>query len=235
MSPDRRAGSTGPRRPGRSSSLAAALLAAVLTAAGCTSSPSDQTSTSPTTTATLAPGPVTSPSASGEVEAPGPSDGPTQGGTSASPAPGSGTTPGVGSEGQPAPAPSGLFPVPDVRRLTGPMPDDATASGGVVPGFPTTIVPVVDGLTVVRSSVSSQGDRLQLGLTASSAASPEEVTALYVAALAAEGFQPGPSPAVDGSTATAFVRGSEGVVLTVRARVGGGTELSLSGTLVRVG
>ena len=134
----------------------------------------------------------------------------------------------------PTAAPSGL-PLPEVVVLTGPMPASASARGELVEGFPSEIVPVLDGVTVVSSSVSSQGDRLQLGLQGSSSQSPEEITARYVEAMATRSFQPSSAAALQGSTATQFTRGSDGLVLTVRARVGGGTELTLAGTLVKGG
>ncbi len=136
------------------------------------------------------------------------------------------------------PAPAGL---PDAAAaaagpsLTGPLPKTGAANGAVVTGFPTAVVPVPDGLTVVSSSVSASGDRLQVGLQASSDSAPTDVTAAYVAALGGAGFAVGDSPALPGSTATAFTRGPDGLVLTVRDRIGGGTELSLAGTLTTAG
>ena len=135
-----------------------------------------------------------------------------------------------------APGPAGLpetvVPGPS---LTGPLPATGSANGAVVKGFPTTVVPVPDGLTVVSSAVSASGDRLQVGLQASSDSSPSDVQASYVTALSAAGFTVGDSPALPGSTATAFTRGPDGLVLTVRERVGGGTELSVAGVLTTAG
>ncbi len=215
---------------GRRLAVATALTAAVLVTGACTSQGAEPSSTEPVST--IAPVPDPSTTASSGPAAAEHSTGLTTGGT----ATGS-SSPAVGSEGQPSPsaAPTALVPGLQVRRLTGTLPPNATASGTIVAGFPTTIVPVIDGATVVQTSVTSQGDRLQLGLTASSPQSPEAVTAAYVAVFAAEGFQSGPAPANQGSTATNFIRGAEGLVLTVTVRVGGGTDLSLVGTLVRVG
>ena len=64
----------------------------------------------------------------------------------------------------------------------------------MVKGFPTTVVPLPEGLTVVSSSVSASGDRLQVGLQASSDSAPADVQAAYVAALSAAGFAVGDSP-----------------------------------------
>ena len=135
-----------------------------------------------------------------------------------------------------APGPSGL-PVPAAPgpSLTGPLPATGNANGAVVKGFPTTVVPIPEGLTVVSSSVSASGDRLQVGLQASSDSAPADVQAAYVAALSAAGFAVGDSPALPGTTATSFTRGPDGLVLTVTARTGGGTELSVAGTLTTAG
>lgn len=135
-----------------------------------------------------------------------------------------------------SPGPTGL-PVPAAPgpSLTGPLPATGNANGAVVKGFPTTVVPIPEGLTVVSSSVSASGDRLQVGLQASTDSAPADVQAAYVAELSAAGFAVGDSPALPGSTATSFTRGPDGLVLTVTARTGGGTELSVAGTLTTAG
>ena len=134
------------------------------------------------------------------------------------------------------PGPSGL---PDTTApgpsLTGPLPATGAANGAVVKGFPTGVVPILDGLTVVSSSVSASGDRLQVGLQASSDSAPTDVQAAYVAALSAAGFTVEDSPALPGSLATSFTRGPDALVLTVRERLGGGTELSVAGALTTAG
>lgn len=155
-------------------------------------------------------------------------------------------TPGAGvskpaTEVLPAAPPTGL-PLassatagPVGPRLTMPLPATASARGALVAGFPVTIVPVPAGAKVVSSSVSAEGSRLQVGLEASTAASPADVQAGYVQALTAAGFITTDSPAGAGATATAFVRDNDGLVLTLRERVGGGTELSVAGTLTAQG
>ncbi|WP_372593089.1 hypothetical protein [Actinotalea sp.] len=201
---------------------------AMLGATACTSSSDEPTDSSSTSVSSGA-----SEGGSGGTE-------PSGGGTE-----GAGSTEGSGSSGadgsasetlpDPTPTATALVPPGDIVVLTGPMPATASATGRLVDGYPSSIVPVLDEITVVSSSVSSQGDRLQLGLQGSSDLSPDEVTAAYVAALAAQSFSSAPGVAIEGSTATQFSRGSDGVVLTVRSRTGGGTELTLAGTLVRGG
>lgn len=215
----------------------AAVLATLLVlgaTAGCTSH-------GPTPDATTS----SSPSATGSVR-----DGDAAGGSAAPDPAATGSSEGTGasSEGSaaealaseilaaPAPGPTGLpLAPPPGPSLSGPLPATGSANGTVVTGFPTTVVPILDGLTVVSSSVSASGDRLQVGLQASSAAAPADVQAAYVAALSAAGFTVADSPALPGSTATAFTRGPDGLVLTVTARTGGGTELSVAGTLTTAG
>jgi hypothetical protein len=126
------------------------------------------------------------------------------------------------------PAP-GATPVP---HLTTPLPATASVRGSLVKGFPVAIVPVPAGATVVSSSVASDGSRLQVGLEATTAATPTDVRNYYVRALTAAGFAPSVAPADPGASATAFMRGNEGLVLTLRERMGGGTALSVAGTLV---
>jgi len=122
-----------------------------------------------------------------------------------------------------------------VTRLTAPLPETASARGTLVEGFPVTIIPVPQDATIVSSSVSGEGDRLQIGLEASTPADPAAVLDEYLVALGEQGFGPSVSPAAEGSTATSFTRDPDGLVLTLRARPGGGTELTIAGTLVAVG
>jgi hypothetical protein len=207
------------------------VLATVLlvgTTAGCTA-PDPTSGPSPTTSATSR----AAASAQGEPTS-APAPGPPTTGSSA----GDGSAAGLASELLPAqpPGPTGL---PDAvapgPSLTGPLPATGTSNGAVVTGFPTTVIPIADGLTVVSSSVSASGHRLQVGLQASSDSPPAEVQAAYVAALGGAGFAVAESPAVPGSTATAFTRGPDGLVLTVTERLGGGTELTIAGTLTTAG
>jgi len=201
------------------------------------------------TAACTSPGPAPDASPSASATRPSRADGTAAPSGAATPTPTAaptGSTEGGGAAGalaseilpSQAPGPAGL---PDVAppaagpSLTGPLPATGAANGSVVKGFPKDVVPIVDGLTVVSSSVSASGDRLQVGLQASSDAAPADVQAAYVAALGGAGFAVGDSPALPGTTATAFTRGPDGLVLTVRDRIGGGTALSIAGTLTTAG
>jgi hypothetical protein len=186
-------------------------------------------------TGTSALGASTAPSAAGA--SPGASPGASTRASSpgATPAP----APTRASELQPTPATLGIQPPPSPASgpsLSGPLPATASARGGaLVAGFPTQVVPVLAGIRLVSSSVSGQGSRLQIGFEGSSSASPAAVISGYTATLTGSGFLASPSPALPGTTATEFSRGPDGVVLTVDARVGGGTELSVVGTLTTAG
>lgn len=220
--------------------LVAGLVAGLVAlTAGCSADDAPDGGDRPTTTATATPSgksraPVPTGTASAGVE-------PSAVGTASPGGTSSGTrSSGTGSASEVLPptgsTPGGLVvPTPAVPRLTGPLPATASARGALVTGFPVEIVPVPAGATVVSSSVAAEGSRLQVGLEASTAASPADVLAGYVQAFTAAGFITTDSPAGAGSTATAFVRANEGLVLTLRERLGGGTELSVAGTLVAQG
>lgn len=163
------------------------------------------------------------------------------------PAPAGATDPGAPPSGAagpvgeapptPPPGPTALAdaPAPPGPSLTGPLPAAASARGGLVAGFPAHVVPVPASLDVVSSAVAGEGTRLQVALEASSDDAPDAVQAAYVAALTGAGFAAGDSPAVPGASATAFTRGPDGLVVTVRQRPGGGTELAVAGTLTTSG
>jgi hypothetical protein len=248
-------GRTAVRRPATGARVAAGLVVGLVALmAGCSADHSpdggDRASTTvaatPTTGKVRAPSPTGSPSAgAGSPSAGTASPGGSPGGKSSGSKPSGGassgtTTPGTGSASEVLP-PTGstpgalVIPTPDVPRLTGPLPATASARGALVTGFPVAIVPVPAGATIVSSSVAAEGSRLQVGLEASTAASPADVLAGYVQAFTAAGFITTDSPAGAGTTATAFVRENDGLVLTLRARLGGGTELSVAGTLVAQG
>jgi hypothetical protein len=229
--PSRAPAAAAPR--GRALALVTVLVLGATTA--CTS-PDQAASSSPDARPTASGTATRGPAPASPTDAPSGATTPTPGAT--------GSTADAGAAGSLAseilpvqpPAPSGL---PDVAAagpsLTGPLPATGATNGSVVMGFPTSVVPIPDGLVVVSSSVSASGDRLQVGLQASSDSAPADVQGAYVAALSAAGFAVGDSPALPGTTATAFTRGPDGLVLTLRDRVGGGTELTLAGTLTTAG
>lgn len=123
-------------------------------------------------------------------------------------------------------------PVAPVEPLISPpLPKTASQTGKLVTGFPSAVISLAPGSTVMFSSVASEGDRVQVGLSAMSTIAPAEVLAHYSTALAGLGLVAGSAPAVDGSTAAAFIRGPNTVTVTVLS-VGGGTRYSVFGVLV---
>lgn len=143
----------------------------------------------------------------------------------------------VPADAQSAPtALPGITPAPPAApSLTGPLPASGSARGALVAGFPAQVVPVPAAVTVVSSSVSAEGNRLEVGLTGRSDQEPAAVQEAYDQAFAGTGFSAATSPAVPGSTAVAYVRGDDGIVVTVRSRLGGGTEMSVAATLTTSG
>jgi hypothetical protein len=110
--------------------------------------------------------------------------------------------------------------------LTGPTPATATAVNAVVDGFPEAI-PIADRSDVLTSDVAVEDHRVRVSLTATSPSSGADVLAEYDSALAATGFHPAEAPAVGGSTARAYSRGSESVTVTVTPAAAGASRYSV--------
>ena len=113
-------------------------------------------------------------------------------------------------------APSPLLPPPSslTALFVAPLPPSASAEGRLVDSFPSTVIPVIANSTVVSSSITSEGNRLQVGLTATSALSAPEALAHYQAFYGELGFSSRESDAVPGSTAWVFTRGTDSVAVT---------------------
>lgn len=137
-------------------------------------------------------------------------------------------------EGNPAPTGlPGLSPTrPDPPLVVLPLPDDAAARGQLVKGFPTFLRPPT-GARVATSSVRADSGktRLQVALGADTAATPEQVLGAYRTRLTARGMQEQGTPALAGSSAVAFVRGSSTITVTV-SREGDRTTFSVYGALL---
>ncbi|MBC2931404.1 hypothetical protein [Nocardioides sp. zg-1228] len=147
---------------------------------------------------------------------------------------GDGASPGT--EGPPAPeAPvtglAELLPPADPAPLvTSPLPRAASARGRLVRRFPAALRPTRSA-AVQSSSVSPSGDRLQVGLVASTALSASQVLLAYRTRLARRGLvETAAPPAVAGSQAAAFRRGGSIVTVTVTPR-GSGATYSLHASL----
>jgi hypothetical protein len=114
-----------------------------------------------------------------------------------------------------APTSLPLPPTDDDPLVTRPLPKPGAAEGELVPGFPSDLLPTPDGAAVISSSVATEGDHMQAGVSATSTLTPDEVVAFYRAAYASLGLTDRQTNAIPGSTAYAFSRGDNTITLTV--------------------
>lgn len=209
------------------------VLAAAALLAGCTAGGADASATTPDgAMSTASSGEA---AADGRETAGGTTEGaPSSPDTTATPG---GTTTGSGDDGVASEVlpESSAQPKPslgvDIPHLTQ-APTSASAHGTLVSDFPADLVPVPEHATVVSSSITSQGDHVQVGLSATDDGGPDETRAGYTARMTTLGYLTTDVDAAPGAAATQYVRGRDVVVLTVRPRTGGGTELVITGVLV---
>ena len=116
-------------------------------------------------------------------------------------------------------------PVPD--PVSRPFPTSASAEGKLVKGFPTLVIPPAPRSSVTNSAVASEGNRLQVTLSAESSLTVEEVLDFYRTELAQLGLLDSPAPALSGSSALLFARGSNTVTLSAETVKGGSRYLIL--------
>lgn len=110
-------------------------------------------------------------------------------------------------------------------------PADGSATGELVDGFPVGVIDLVPDATVTASAVSAEGQRVQVSLEATAPVSPDEVLGHYRARFVAGGFAEAAVPAVDGTTAAAFSRSGDSLVVSSRTS-GDETVFSVTGVLV---
>ncbi|WP_162891298.1 hypothetical protein [Aeromicrobium sp. A1-2] len=115
--------------------------------------------------------------------------------------------------------------------LSGPLPQSASLRGGLVAGFPRSVIPVLPGSKLGSSGVSSTAKTLQVSVVATSPKSPNAVLAYYRGVLSKQGFTESSAPAAAPSTAASFRRGADGIVVTVTRSSRTVTNYSLFGTL----
>jgi hypothetical protein len=155
--------------------------------------------------------------------APGPVPAPKQGSPSpAIPAPGEDDDIRVVDPGAPD---AGSVPLPASKPLvtlvTLPLPDTSSAVRSIVDGFPTGVIPTAPHSSIARSSVATEGSRLQAALTAKTSLSVVEVMDFYRTALAKLGLYDTPAPALNGSSALSFKRGNNTITLSATPVAGG--------------
>lgn len=109
---------------------------------------------------------------------------------------------------------------PDVAVPEGPR-TPATVVDGLVDGFPADVIAIPAGSTVLSSSVSSDGDRLQASLEATNRGSVAEVMKQYTERFRELGFTWSTTDATAGATAFSFTRGGHTVVVSARPQAEG--------------
>lgn len=130
----------------------------------------------------------------------------------------------------PALPPSTPVPYP----VSAPLPKTASATGGIVEGFPTAVIPLLPGSKVKTSSIASDSPQLQVSLTGTTTGSVTDVVAFYRQALATFGMYDAAAPALDGATSVTYSRDGNAVTLTATP-AGTGTSFALFGTFTAKG
>ncbi|MFF2053428.1 hypothetical protein ACFVU2_17640 [Leifsonia sp. NPDC058194] len=130
----------------------------------------------------------------------------------------------------PALPPSTPIPYP----VSAPLPKTASATGGIVEGFPTTVLPQLPGSKVKTTSVASDSPNLQVSLTGTTDGSVTDVVGFYRQALAKFGMYDAAAPALDGATAVTYSRDGNAVTLTATPNQSG-TSFALFGTFTAKG
>lgn len=221
--------------PTRRTWIVAGLAAAVVVAGGAL-------------TLSLLPGasgrPVAEAPAAGSTSssAPAPSSSASAGGTGTAPVPAPQSSPPAAGKrfttevipadpkATPALPPSTPIPYP----VSAPLPKTASATGGIVEGFPSTVLPPLPGSKVRTTSISSDSPKLQVSLTATTSGSVTDVVDFYRQALAKFGMYDTAAPALDGATAVTYTRDGNAVTLTATPS-DAGTSFVLFGTFTAKG
>ena len=121
-----------------------------------------------------------------------------------------------------APEPTGLPPSKPLPELVSlPLPAADSASGRLVSGFPSAVIPTAPLSQVVDSSVTAEGHRLQATLNATTRSTGAEVLDYYRGAFAPVGLYDSAAPAAAGSSALVFARDGSSITLTVTDDVDG--------------
>lgn len=136
--------------------------------------------------------------------------------------------PGAGS-GE-APGSVASLPTHAPLELPRPLPTSATAEGALVDGFPDAVIRVPDGARIETTGVFVDGVRMQVSLVAESSDGVLETLEFYRDELGPLGFAESSRPAVPGTTAVAFTRGANALLVTARPE-GSGSRFSVTGVL----
>lgn len=115
---------------------------------------------------------------------------------------------------------------PSTPLVTPPLPDSASDQGQLVDGYPVDVMGPAAGSDVVESSISTEGDRMQVSLIARTDATREEVSRHYAELWASLGLLPQPGGA-DG--ALAYASTFESLSLAFTPASGTGTVYMIHG------
>lgn len=91
-------------------------------------------------------------------------------------------------------------------------PGTTSTVGGLVPGFPQNLLPLMPGATVVSSSFDKTTSPATAALVATTKATPAAVLAFYTKSLTGQGFKAVPGDAVGSVASKDFVRGDSETV-----------------------
>lgn len=127
----------------------------------------------------------------------------------------------------PSAAPESTTAAPATASPTpaGPSPSASPGTtatvGGLVPGFPQQLLPVMPGATVVSSSFDKTTSPATAALVATTKATPAAILAFYTKSLAGQGFKAVPGDAVGSVASKDFVRGDSETVNVSIIKAGG--------------
>lgn len=144
-----------------------------------------------------------------------------------------GATPVPGSEVQdpdPSRAPIDRIPARTAAtpRVSAPLPETASATGGLVAGLPVDLAAPLDGSDVLDSSVASEGTTVQFSLRARTDTDADTVRESYAALWAGLGLAADDTASADG---TSFEDAYTSVSVTADATTGTGTVYTVYGVL----
>ncbi|WP_010205795.1 hypothetical protein [Salinibacterium sp. PAMC 21357] len=100
--------------------------------------------------------------------------------------------------------------------ISGPLPESASANGKLVTGFPTSIISLPPGTEVTSSAITTEGDRMQVTVVASSSRSEDEVQSYFQDVFSALELQGAETPAAPDTRATTWSSGADSIVVATQ-------------------
>ncbi|WP_309109122.1 hypothetical protein [Arthrobacter sp.] len=141
------------------------------------------------------------------------------------------STPGNPAQSSsPAPSPSTAAETPSTAAVPSDAAGSATASatvGAVVEGFPSALLPLMPGATVISSSFDKSSIPANVALVASVQAQPAAVVEFYSASLEGQGFKAVPGDSVGSVVSKDYIRGTNETVNLAVVEAGGTSTFTL--------